>query len=167
MNQLRHKLLMALVVMALFQPLSHAAAGDLAASVQAELRSEFSVFGQGMAEAFRVSGKRAVPRQATEHVVISDQVGPGYKIKWVTKKSASEPPFPEYMKLTRLGTVLPGNVILGKTSQAEVFKRMGAPHARGPERLTYLLPGFQGDDKAILTFSQGKLAAVEWQWFVD
>jgi hypothetical protein len=167
MNQLGRKLLMALFVMALYQPLSHAAADDPAASVQTELRIEFSVFGQGMAEAFRGLGKHAVPRQVTEHLVISEQVGPGYRIRWVAKKSASEPSFPEYMRLTRLGTVLPGNAILGKTSQAEVIERMGVPHTRSPERLTYLLPGFQGDDKAILTFNQGRLAAVEWQWFVD
>lgn len=120
-----------------------------------------------MAEAIRGMGKRAEPRETTEHLIHSEQASANYRIKWVTKRSAPDAPFPEYMKLDKVGTILPGNTILGKTSQAEIITRMGRPYQKDRERLIYQLPGYQGDDVAVFTFRNGKLSVVEWQWFVD
>lgn len=131
------------------------------------MRIEFSTFGRGMAEALRSVGKRAEPKKTTEHVIQSEQAGAYYRIKWITKKSAPDAPFPKYMRLDKVGTILPGDTILGKTDQAEIINRMGKPNQKDLERLIYQLPGYQGDDVVIFTFRKGKLSQVEWQWFVD
>jgi hypothetical protein len=167
MNPLRFSVLIVQSCWALSATISSAAEEDPTAYVQKELRIEFSTFGRGVAEAIRGMGKRAKLGEATEYVVRSEQVGSGYTIKWITKKGEPDTPFPEYMKLNKVGVILPGNTMLGKTSQSEIISRMGKPSAKDGEKLTYQLPGYQGDDIAIFTFRQGKLSVVEWLWFVD
>lgn len=147
--------------------IGHAAEEGTTFNLQKELRIELSTFGHGMAEAIRGLGRRAPPIEESEYVVRSEQIGPGYKVKWITKKSEPDAPFPEYMKLTKSGTILPGNTILGKTKQSEIINRFGQPYSQRAGTLSYHLPGYQGDDTAIFTFRSGKLAAVEWHWFID
>ena len=167
MNALRSSVFLLLVCSAFVATIGHAEEEDPTVYLQKELRIELSTFGQGMAEAIRGMGKRAVPGEETEYVVRSEQVGTGYKVKWITKKSEPDAPFPEYMKLTKGGTILPGSTILGKTNQSEIISRFGKPNSQRSGTLSYHLPGYQGDDTAIFTFRHGKLAIVEWNWFVE
>ena len=167
MNTLHANAFLLFVCSALVATSSHAAEEDPALLLQNQLRTDLSTFGHGMAEAIRGIGKRAVPTKADQYVVWSEQTGTNYKIKWITKKSEPDMPFPEYMKLSKGGTVLPGYTVLGKTNQAEIISQFGKPNSQRSEALSYHLPGYQGDDTAIFTFRNGKLATVEWYWFID
>ena len=97
MNALRSSIFLLFVCAALVTATGHAAKEDPVASLEKQLKIEFSTLGQGMAEAIRGMGRRAVPKSETEYVVRSEQVGTGYKVKWITKKSEPYAPFPEYM----------------------------------------------------------------------
>jgi len=167
MKALRSTTFLLFVCSALVGTIGHASEEDPAVYLQKELRIELSTFGQGIAEAIRGMGKRAVPGKETEYVVHSEQVGTGYRIKWITKKSVPDAPFPEYMKLAKSGTILPGNTILGKTNQSEIISRFGKPHTQSSGTMSFHLPGYQGDDTATFTFRNGKVVTVEWHWFVD
>jgi hypothetical protein len=166
MNTLRSTLLTLLVVFTSTAAIGHAAEEDPTEYLQKELKIELANFGKGMAEAFRLLGNAPKLGEATEYISRSEQVGVGYKVGWITKKT--EPIlFPEYLKISREGAILSGSIVIGKSTQKDIEDRLGKPNRKEREKLSYHLPANAGDDVAIFKFQKGKLAEVQLQWFVD
>jgi hypothetical protein len=105
----------------------YAAETDPAVELQKAFRIEFSIYDHGMAEALRGFGNRPVLMEETEHIMCTEQIASAYKIKWITKKSEPHAPFPKYMSLNKEATILPGNMVLGKTNRIELIEQMGKP----------------------------------------
>jgi len=167
MNGLRIAHLVVLIFCCSVATTTHAVDEAPTEYLRKDLKIELSTFGKGMAEAFRLYGSAAKKGKATEYVVHSEQTGSDYKTGWITKKT--EPIFssPEYMQVAKKGTSLPGSIVIGKSTQGNVIERLGKPDVQNADRLTYYLPGYQGDDVAIFIFRNGRLASVQWLWFVD
>lgn len=129
-------------------------------------RVDLAAFGRGVAEAWRKPAKsgKVVKNQ---YAVRWTQVGQNHLIKWRAAHEAAFAPFPEYLKVSQVGFVLPGPIVLGRSQIKDVVSILGKPEAEKIGRLTYHLPGGPGDDVAVLTFSEERLVAVEWTWFFD
>lgn len=134
------------------------------AAVYRDEKIVFSSFGAGMAEGFRANEKPSKVSEQ-EYAVHWSQARPGYSIEWVAAKKQPNTTTPVSMKLTQVGTILPGKIIIGKSASAEVTRLLGKPDTMERSRIIYFLPNHLGDDVAIFSFSKGVLTEIEWQWF--
>lgn len=166
MNIVRRGWVLSFSMFAFSLPVSNVAASATFSEGESQWRIDWATFGLGVAEAWRkpIRGSKVVKDQ---HLVRWTQAGPNYLIKWGAAKEALYAPFPEYLKVSQTGFVLPGRIVLGRSQVKDVVNILGKPETEKYGRLTYRLPGGPGDDVAALTFLDGRLVAVEWEWFID
>lgn len=166
MNIVRRVYALTFLILALALPTSLAVASASMSEGESQWRVDLASFGRGVAEARRKqtkSGKVAKDQYAVRWL----QIGQNYLIKWRAAREEAFAPFPEYLKVSQVGFVLPGTIVLGRSQLKDVVSILGKPEAEKNGRLTYHLPSGPGDDVAVLTFSEGRLVAVEWTWFLD
>jgi hypothetical protein len=140
---------------------------DPAEFIRNQNKSEFSVFGQGFAEALRGSGESGFI-QNLEFTNKWQESGQHFKIKWVNKKKTPPSPFPEYMIISKNGAVLYHDmIIIGSSTSEQLVQIFGEPNSRKSSKFIYELPGYTGPDMAHFSFKNNKLSTVELFWQID
>ncbi|MEX8517952.1 MAG: hypothetical protein AB3X44_05515 [Leptothrix sp. (in: b-proteobacteria)] len=135
--------------------------------IRNQTKTEFSIFGQGFAEALRGSGTSGIVNdlEFTHKWQESSQY---FKIKWVSKKKTPASPFPEYMIISKNGSVLYHDmIIIGSSTSEQLVQILGEPNSRKASKFIYELPGYTGPDMAHFSFKNNKLSTVEWFWPID
>lgn len=144
-----------------------AESSDPAEFIRNQTKSEFSVFGQGFAEALRGSGKSG-SIEDLEFTNKWQESGQHFKIKWINKKKTPPSPFPEYMIISKNGTVLYHDmIIIGSSTPEQLVQIFGEPNSRKASKFIYELPGYTGPDTTHFSFKNNRLSAVEWFWPID